>query len=164
MGTYNMASSEFGGSTLDFSFFPFFITDLLDDAAFIKAIRKMKDVTDDEEKNPLGRQKAYPYSDIITFWSVFLQIVVALVTVLICTMIVLGVYGVMMTFVQYNTFVATGLIACSGLAVEDVAHFVAAFNVTQGDTQKRDCRGNETHLCRDNFGFPLPLLFAPPVG
>jgi hypothetical protein len=161
--TYTMASSEFGGSTLDFSFFPFFIVDLQEDAHFIKAIRAMQDVTDDEEKNPLGRQKAYPYSDIITFWSVFLQIepimwrslaintcvlfvltacllkdiVVALVTVLICTMIVLGVYGVMMTFVQYNTFVATGLIACSGLAVEDVAHFVAAFNVTKGDTQKK---------------------------
>merc|ERR1712129_228323 len=43
--TYNMASSEFGGSTLDFSFFPFFIVDLLDDAAFLKAIRKIKDVT-----------------------------------------------------------------------------------------------------------------------
>merc|ERR1712008_14468 len=60
-----------------------------------------------------------------------------LVTVLICTMIVLGVYGVMMTFVQDNTFVATGLIACSGVAVGDVAHFVAAVNVTQGDTPKK---------------------------
>jgi len=65
------------------------------------------------------------------------DIVVALVTVLICTMIVLGTYGVMMTFVQYNTFVATGLIACSGLAVEDVAHFVAAFNLTEGNTEKK---------------------------
>jgi len=161
--TYHMASSEFGGSTLDFSFFPFFAVNLIEDDDYIKAIRKLKDVTESKEKNPLGRQKAYPYSDVITFWSVFLaiepimwralaintcilflltacllkDIVVALVTVLICTMIVLGTYGVMMTFVQYNTFVATGLIACSGLAVEDVAHFVAAFNLTQGSTEKK---------------------------
>merc|ERR1712129_386992 len=33
--TYKMASSEFGGSTLDFSFFPFFIVDLVEDADFI---------------------------------------------------------------------------------------------------------------------------------
>merc|ERR1719411_227413 len=42
-----------------------------------------------------------------------------------------------MTFVQYNTFVATGLIACSGLAVEDVAHFVAAFKMTEGNTHQK---------------------------
>jgi hypothetical protein len=32
---------------LDFSFFPFFIVDLQEDAHFIKAIRAMQDVTDD---------------------------------------------------------------------------------------------------------------------
>jgi len=161
--TYNTASCEFGGSTLNFSFFAFFIVNLLEDSDFVKMIQQMRDVTDSKDKNPLGRPKAYPYSDMITFWSVFLEIeaimwralaintgvlfiltalllkdiVVALVTVLICTMIVLGTYGVMMTFVKYNTFVATGLIACSGLVVEDVAHFVAAFNLTQGSTEKK---------------------------
>jgi len=160
---YKVASPEFGGSTLKFSFFPFWIVNLLTDADFVKMIQRMKDLTESKDTNPLGRQKAYPFSDMITFWAVFLDIesimwralaintcvlfvltsfllkdiFVAIVTVFICTMIVVGVYGVMMTFVQYNTFVATGLVACSGLAVEDVAHFVAAFNLTQGSTQKK---------------------------
>merc|ERR1719197_1488881 len=42
-----------------------------------------------------------------------------------------------MTQVQFNVFVATGLIACSGIAIEDVAHFVASFKLTQGTTQHR---------------------------
>merc|ERR1719456_1501755 len=52
-------------------------------------------------------------------------------------MIVLEIYGVMMCIVQYNVFVATGLIACSGIAIEDVAHFVAAFRLTEGNTQHK---------------------------
>ena len=47
------------------------------------------------------------------------------------------IYGVMMMAVQYNVFVATGLIACSGIAIEDVAHFVASFPLTKGNTQYR---------------------------
>jgi len=123
----------------------------------------MKEVTENKSKNPLGRKHAFAYSPILTFWSVFLEIepimwralaintcilfvltafflkslFVASVSVVVCCMIVIEVYGVMMMFVQYNTFVATGLIACSGLAVEDVAHFVAAFQMTKGNTHQK---------------------------
>merc|ERR1712217_277116 len=118
---------------------------------------------DNKDKNPLGREHAFPYGDIITFWSVFLEIepimwralaintcvlfvltafflksiFVAIVSVIVCGMIVMEVYGVMMILVQYNSFVVTGLIAASGLAIEDVAHFVAAFTLTEGSTNQK---------------------------
>jgi len=36
-------------------------------------VQQMKDVTGSKDTNPLGRQKAYPYSDMITFWYIFLE-------------------------------------------------------------------------------------------
>lgn len=62
---------------------------------------------------------------------------VAAMTVLMCAMIVVEIYGIMMTFVQYNTFVATGLIACSGIAIEFCAHVAASFSLTKGTTEER---------------------------
>merc|ERR1711881_178824 len=157
---YQEAPAEFLGSKLEWSFFPFFITNLKTDQDFIDMIKSIREVTD---KNPMGVAHAYPYSDMLTFWSVFLDIepimmralalnmavlfvlttiflksfFVGLVSVIVCVMIVVEIYGLMMLIVQYNMFVATGLIACSGLAIEDVAHFVAAFKLTKGSTEHR---------------------------
>merc|ERR1719159_358622 len=125
-------------------------------------IRTVRVVADGPD-NPIGREGSYPYSDMLTLWSVFLDIepimyralainfsvlfvlttfflksvFVAVISVIVCVMIVVEIYGVMMTFVQFNVFVATLLIACSGIAIEDVAHFVAAFRLTEGSVQHR---------------------------
>jgi len=133
----------------------------MSDEEFIKMIKAVNEVT--ENQNPFGKRHAYVYCDIVTFWSVFLEIepimwmalginsailfvltsfflksiIVGLVSTLVCVMIVLEVYGVMMSIAQYNVFVVTGLIACSGIAVEDVAHFIAAFRQTKGTTQQK---------------------------
>merc|ERR1712187_873830 len=72
--TYNPASAAFGNSTLKFSFFNFYLTNLLTDDDFTKVIAKMRDVTEEKNKNPLGREHAFAYSSILTFWSVFLEI------------------------------------------------------------------------------------------
>merc|ERR1719197_1116704 len=42
-----------------------------------------------------------------------------------------------MTMVKFNFFVATGLIAASGIAIEFCAHFVAAFSLGQGNVEER---------------------------
>merc|ERR1711881_383297 len=69
--SYKEAPAEFLGSKLEWSFFPFFITNLKTDQDLIDMIKSIREVTD---KNPMGVAHAYPYSDMLTFWSVFLDI------------------------------------------------------------------------------------------
>ena len=118
---YHKASPELGGSTLQFSFFPYFITNLIKDEDFIKMIEMQREIVD----GPLNTrgQGAYPYSDTITFGTVSIHIepirwralaintavltcltwfflksfFVAVVSVPTCVMGVIEIYGVMMT-------------------------------------------------------------------
>ena len=55
------------------SFFPFFITNLVTDMDFIEMIRTVR-ISADGPDNPIGREGAYPYSDMLTFWSAFVDI------------------------------------------------------------------------------------------
>jgi len=64
---------------------------------------------------------------------------IALLTSLACGMIVFEIWGLNMSFMKFNPFVAAVLLATTGIAIEFVAHFVAHFVVETGTPQQRLC-------------------------
>merc|ERR1712113_620459 len=61
----------------------------------------------------------------------------ALVSTVMCVMIVIEVYGICMRFLKFNMFMAAILMAAAGIAVEEVAHSVAHFILSPGSPQHR---------------------------
>ena len=61
---------------LEFSFFPFLITNMQNDLDYVQMIKDVRAITDNSvfENADKGKKGlAFPYSDIITYWSVFLD-------------------------------------------------------------------------------------------
>merc|ERR1712107_12674 len=54
-----------------------------------------------------------------------------------CFLIVVEVYGICMRVVQFNIFMASVLLAATGIAVEDVAHSIAYYVVSRGSVSQR---------------------------
>lgn len=69
--------------------------------------------------------------------EMFSSACVALVTTLVCLMIVLEIFGISMIFLKFNIFVATTVLAAEGISVEFVAHMVTKFASEQGSSQQR---------------------------
>merc|ERR1712217_962538 len=61
----------------------------------------------------------------------------ALVTTVMCVMIVVEVYGLCMRGVYFNIFMAAVLLAAAGIAVEDIAHSVSHFCSERGSVEHR---------------------------
>jgi hypothetical protein len=69
--------------------------------------------------------------------ELFSSACVALVTTLVCLMIVLEIFGISMIFLKFNIFVATTVLAAEGISIEFVAHMVTKFASEQGTSQQR---------------------------
>mmetsp|Transcript_24419 Transcript_24419/g.36747 ORF Transcript_24419/g.36747 Transcript_24419/m.36747 type:complete len:664 (-) Transcript_24419:253-2244(-) len=145
---------------LRFSFFRFYQKDLQSDQDYLDSIQEVRAIVDD---SPL-RGRAFPAGPIFTFWSVFVELegallramvvdmgiifcctllllrspIAALLSTLACSMIVLEVYGICMTFLQFNIFIAATLLAAAGISVEFTAHLVAAFYLADRELTTRD--------------------------
>merc|ERR1711920_36434 len=128
---------------------------------FITAVQDCQKVV--EDASAFSNSEAFFYGVIFVYWDVFLKlegillqifamdlgvilvlslvflrsVTAALVSTVMCVMIVIEVYGICMRFLRFNIFMASILLAAAGVAVEDVAHSVAHFIMTQGSPNRR---------------------------
>lgn len=152
-------SNKTGLNELKFSFFPFAMVNLKTDGAYIDAINQVNKVIED---SPL-KGKAFAYGDIFTYWQVFLELepelvkifcidmvvifvinllllrsaVAAITSTVACMAIVLEIYGLAMTFLMFNVFVAATLLMAMGITIEFTAHLAAAFAFARGAPSER---------------------------
>jgi hypothetical protein len=152
-------SNKTGLNELKFSFFPFALVNLKTDGAYIDAISQVTKIIED---SPL-KGKAFAYGDIFTYWQVFLELepelvkifcidivvifvinllflrsaVAAITSTVACMAIVVEIYGLAMTFLMFNVFVAATLLMAMGITIEFTAHLAAAFAFGHGAPSER---------------------------
>merc|ERR1712217_957955 len=145
---------------LRLSFMNFALVNVKKPQDFITAVQDCQKVV--EDSSAFSNSEAFFYGVIFVYWDVFLKlegillqifamdlgvilvlslvflrsVTAALVSTVMCVMIVIEVYGICMRFLRFNIFMASILLAAAGVAVEDVAHSVAHFIMTQGSPNR----------------------------
>eukprot|EP00420_Gonyaulax_spinifera_P007619 CAMPEP_0197926668 /NCGR_PEP_ID=MMETSP1439-20131203/99474_1 /TAXON_ID=66791 /ORGANISM="Gonyaulax spinifera, Strain CCMP409" /LENGTH=925 /DNA_ID=CAMNT_0043549207 /DNA_START=161 /DNA_END=2937 /DNA_ORIENTATION=- len=140
---------------LRLSYFPFIIRAMKTPSDFVEVVIQVQKIVDDSS---FKDSKAFPYGVLFVYWDVFIKlegillkvflmdlaviffasvvclmsVSAAAVTTIMCTVIVLEVYGICMQFILFNMFMASILLASAGIAVEDVAHSIAHFVTEEG--------------------------------
>merc|ERR1712232_782890 len=131
------------------------MSNLHDESAFLVMIKEI----DDKIAASSLKDNTYWYSEISTFWAVFLEledkliflmlvdvgiiflvtlimfagdILTAFLTALACAMIVFQAFGLSCAFMKFNIFVAAISLMAMGLSVEFTAHLAAAFTSSRG--------------------------------
>merc|ERR1712217_695333 len=145
---------------LRLSFMNFALVNLFKPQDFITAVEDCNKIV--EDSLAFSNSEAFFYGTIFVYWDIFLKleeillqvfvmdlgvvlvlslvflrsVTAALVSTVMCVMIVIEVYGICMRFLRFNIFMASILLAAAGVAVEDVAHSVAHFIMTQGSPNR----------------------------
>mmetsp|Transcript_6160 Transcript_6160/g.19738 ORF Transcript_6160/g.19738 Transcript_6160/m.19738 type:complete len:251 (+) Transcript_6160:62-814(+) len=140
----------------------FFLTDTKTDDDIVTCIKRTNDIID---ASPL-KDHAFVYSDIYTYWSSFIGIdavlwkalgitvavmlvsallllqspTSALIVAAMSMIIVVQMYGICMTFLKFNTFVVSGVLAGAGLSIEFTAHIASSFVLAKGTPEQRLAR------------------------
>merc|ERR1712217_191056 len=146
---------------LRLSFMNFALVNLFKPQDFITAVEDCNKIV--EDSLAFSNSEAFFYGTIFVYWDIFLKleeillqvfvmdlgvvfvlslvflrsVTAALVSTLMCVLIVIEVYGICMRFVYFNIFMASILLAAAGVAVEDVAHSVAHFILSNGSAKYR---------------------------
>jgi predicted RND superfamily exporter protein len=155
--SYDNAS---GMEQIRFAKMNFFNARMETEDKFVDAIKDIKRQVND---SPL-RDNAIIHSPIMVFWEVFLElqpklilligvnaaviflitllffsldVVTALITCLSCVMIVVEIYGLSVSLMSFNIFIAALTLMSMGLSVEFTVHLAAAFSLGHGSSSDR---------------------------
>jgi hypothetical protein len=141
---------------INFASIPYFLARMPKESVYIDAIKEIKATM---KESPL-KDNAFVYSAIINFWEVFEDLkpllhyliiidaciifvvalvfftcdfITAILTCTSCTMIVLEIYGLAVSIMNFNIFVAALSLMAMGLSVEFTVHLAAAFSLGEGE-------------------------------
>jgi len=126
---------------------------------YVKVIEQVRDKID---KSPL-QGKVFPSGNVFTFWEIYIELEAmfwksfafdiavvfvstcavvrgvrsSIVALLACGIIVVEVFGILVTFAKFNMVTACTLLMAMGMSVEFIQHNIAAFEIATGSKRER---------------------------